>query len=294
MKRRFVVCNVFTQDSFGGNPLAVVLDADGLSTEEMQAIARQFNYSETTFVLPPREHGDNEVRIFTPSTEVPFAGHPNIGTAFVLSRKASLAIPKTFRFEEKAGEVPVKAERRDDGVFTELVAPEPLQLGETYSAELLAPVLSLNAADFNVSVHPPQVASVGLPFVLIELNSLDALQRARINTAELDKLVADIEHPFLHLYVRSEGEFDIHTRMFAPTDGVPEDPATGSANCALAATLAHFHSEEAAELKLKIAQGVEMGRPSQLYTQVRKNNGQVTEVRVGGYSVLFSEGEFDL
>lgn len=294
MKRRFVVCNVFTQEPFGGNPLAVVLDADGLNTEDMQAIARQFNYSETTFVLPPRDHGDNEVRIFTPSTEVPFAGHPNIGTAFVLSRKASLAIPKTFRFEEKAGEVPVRAERHDEGVFTELVAPESLHLGKEYSADILAPVLSLSPQDIKVDTHQPLEASVGLPFILIELNSEEALNRARINTSELDKLLEELQHPFLHLYVKTEGEFDIQARMFAPTDGVPEDPATGSANCALAATLAHFESETDAELKLRIAQGVRMGRPSQLYTHVSKANGKVGEVRIGGYSVMFSEGEFDV
>jgi trans-2,3-dihydro-3-hydroxyanthranilate isomerase len=290
----FLVCDVFTQSSFGGNPLAVVLDAQGLSSEQMQNIAREFNYSETTFVLPPQRGGDFQVRIFTPSSEVPFAGHPNIGTAFVLAKKGLVKTPIVV-FEEKAGVVPVSIDVNEGGnLFTELTAPERLSLSAEFSVELLAEVLSLSGSDIEVSRHQPIQASVGLPFIMVELNSLDALQQAKVNTVALEQLLAESDSPFIHIYYRSNDDFDIRTRMFAPTDGVPEDPATGSANCALAALLAKLDLRESFVQTHLIAQGVEMGRPSQLKTTVVKNNGEINEVKIGGYSVLFSEGSFEI
>src|ERR1700760_4227952 len=167
MQRRYVTVDVFTDRAFGGNPLAVVLDAGGLSTEQMQAIAVEFNYAETTFVLPPREAGhDAEVRIFTVTAEIPFAGHPNVGTAFVLASRAERA-PERLLFEEKAGLVTVdilKAQGKVTG--GELTAPQPLQRFSPFSVEQTAACLSLNAADIKTDRQSPQIVSVGVPFVV--------------------------------------------------------------------------------------------------------------------------------
>lgn len=290
MPQPFVIVDVFTNRPFGGNPLAVVLDADRLSTEQMQTIAREFNFSETTFVCSPNRGGEYNIRIFTPSSEVPFAGHPNIGTACVLAEHLNVPSGHCFWFEELAGMVPVTVEQQGGLWRAELVAPEPLSFGTEFDPMLIADVLSLNPDQIATSTHLPQTASVGLPFIVVELNSRDALTRARVDTAALDRLLVIESSPFLHLYFRSEDEVDVRSRMFAPTDGVPEDPATGSANCALAAMLAHYDAAESSELNLVIAQGEEMGRPSRLYTRVTKTQGTVSEVRIAGTVVPFCDG----
>ncbi len=184
MQRRYVTVDVFTDRAFGGNPLAVVLDADGLSTAQMQAIATEFNYSETTFVLPPADKGnDANVRIFTVRSELPIAGHPNVGTAFVLATRAATP-PARLKFEEKAGLVPVEI-LTDQGrvVGSEFAAPQPLQKGATVDAKEAAAILSLAASDIKTDRHPPQIASVGLPFVIVEVASREALKRAKPDAA---------------------------------------------------------------------------------------------------------------
>ena len=182
MKRRYVTADVFTDIPLQGNPVAVVLDCEGLSTEQMQSIAAEFGYTETTFVFPPRDPSHTAwVRIFTPSREIPFAGHPNIGTAFVLATKAAEAgepLPDTLVFDEAAGVVPVRQLMEGTTVVGgELVAPEQLSLRSEVAAESVAACLSLDAKDIQVDVHRPIVASVGLPFLIVELRSRDALRR---------------------------------------------------------------------------------------------------------------------
>ncbi len=289
--RRYVTVDVFTQQRFGGNPLAVVLDAEGLTSEQMQLIAREFNYSETTFVLPPKNEGDYEVRIFTPSMEVPFAGHPNIGTAIVLAHQGLLPENSQFVFEEKAGDVPVILEGSIESSFkAELTAPEALSRGQTFAAELIAQVLSLPQSALVTDRHKPQKCSVGLPAILVELDTLASLQKVKINTAALDRLLAITDVPYLHVYVRSNDDFDMRARFFAPTEGVPEDPATGSANCTLAALNAELDNQPDSVFKYRIAQGVEMGRPSELNATIEKNGGQVVRICIAGFGVLFSQG----
>jgi trans-2,3-dihydro-3-hydroxyanthranilate isomerase len=182
LQRRYITVDVFTDRAFGGNPLAVVLDAEGLSTEQMQAIATEFNYSETTFVLPPRDKAhDAEVRIFTVRHEIPFAGHPNVGTAFVLASRAKTP-PARLLFEEKAGLVPVEISSAGGKVANaELTAPQPLKRLTQVSAEEVAACLSLSAADIRTDRHQPHIISVGLPFLAVEIASRDALKRARPN-----------------------------------------------------------------------------------------------------------------
>jgi PhzF family phenazine biosynthesis protein len=179
MQRRYITVDFFTDRAFGGNPLAVVLDAGGLSTAQMQSIASEFNYSETTFVLPPQDSThDAQVGIFTVNYEIPFAGHPNVGTAFVLATQAPNP-PARLKFEEKAGLVPVEILTEEGRVVgAELTAPQALKKLTPFSAEQAAACISLTATDIRTDRHPPQIVSVGLPFLVVELTSREALRRA--------------------------------------------------------------------------------------------------------------------
>ncbi len=294
MRYRFFLCDVFTDERFGGNPLAVLPDARGLSAAQMQQIAREFNFSESTFVLPPESGHTRRVRIFTPSTEVPFAGHPNVGTAFALATAGELGEigeTSTVTFEEKAGLVAITI-RKDPGkpIWCELAAPQRLSLGKAVSAQSVAAAVSLDASDVVTTTHSPQVASVGLPFLIAELNGRAALAKARTRLDAVHALAAEGVTPDVHLYTRSADEFDIRARMFAPLDGVPEDPATGSANCALAGLLSHYDRAADGSFRWRIAQGVEMGRPSVLEARAEKKEGIVVETHIGGASVLVGEG----
>jgi trans-2,3-dihydro-3-hydroxyanthranilate isomerase len=304
MRYRFVTCDVFTDRRFGGNQLAVLPEAAGLSDAQMQQIAREFNFSETTFVLPAENGHTRHVRIFTPTMEVPFAGHPNIGTAFVLAGEGafgSLASPASVTFEEKAGLVVIAIERENGAIWCELAAPQRVSLGQTIPASTLAPAVSLSPDDIVTTTHAPQVASVGLPFLMAELKDRGTLSRARLNMSGFDALISAGVPPDVHLYVRTAGgkasaagegrdEFDIRARMFAPLDGVVEDPATGSANCALAGLLGHYDAAPDGVFRWRIAQGVEMGRPSVLDARAEKKDGVVVATYVGGGAVLVSEG----
>jgi trans-2,3-dihydro-3-hydroxyanthranilate isomerase len=286
IQRRYVACDVFTNIRFGGNPLAVVLDAEGLSTEQMQKIAREFNYSETTFVLPARDSAnDANVRIFTPTFEMPFAGHPNVGTAFVLKNEGAVfgrKVGDRLRFEEIAGLV--EMELTPDGVAT-LTAPQKISVSGTIPRAKLAEAISLDETDLK---GDGIVASVGAPFILTELASRDALTRAKPNLPAYERHLAGNIHDGLnatgvHCWVRTEeAEFDLRVRMFGPLKGVYEDPATGSANAALSGYLAR---ESATPIKFRIAQGVEMGRPSLLLAEA-----SAERVRLGGSCVTTMKG----
>jgi trans-2,3-dihydro-3-hydroxyanthranilate isomerase len=300
MRRRYVTVDVFTDRPFGGNPLAVVLDAGGLSTAQMLAIAREFNYSETTFVLPPRDAAHNaEVRIFTVNSEIPFAGHPNVGTAYVLARRANTA-PERLLFEEKAGLVPVEILSAGGKISgAELTAPQPLKRLTQFAAEQAAACLSLSAADVRTDRHVPHVISVGLPFLAVELASREALRRARPNAEAFAKTFPVDESDAIYFYTRdvpdSEKPCDVQARMFHPgASGLSEDPATGSATAAAAALLAELDDRSDGELHLRIGQGVDMGRPSLLLTHVVKQGGKVMSSHVGGGCAPMMEGLFEL
>lgn len=298
MRYRYFICDVFTDKRFGGNQLAILPEAAGLSDLEMQQIAREFNFSESAFVFCAEYGKTRKVRIFTPTIEVPFAGHPNIGTAFALAQDGLFGdIDKQINvvFEEKAGFVPISI-RYDERnqIYCELAAPEMLSIGTSTSSESVASILCLNPKDIITTTHLPQVASVGLPFLLVELSSLSALRRARINVPSLNKFVKQVGVSYIHIYVKSKGDFDLRARMFAPMDGVPEDPATGSANCALVALLSHYESGSDTNNTWRISQGTEIGRPSVLHGRTEKKNGKITGVWIGGNSVLISRGEIEI
>ena len=297
MRYRYYICDVFTNTRFGGNQLAVLPEAQGLTGVQMQQITREFNFAESTFVLPAASGHTRHVRIFTPARELPFAGHPNVGTAFVLATAGELGefgATKTVTFEEGAGVVPVRIDRRGERFFCELTAPETLSLGPAVPSQLLAKAVSIAPADMVTETHVPQVASVGLPFIMVELKHRVALKSARIDMAGFEALAAEGVTPDILMYVptrRTDGDdFDIRARMFAPLDGVAEDPATGSANCALAAMLAHYASDASGTHRYRISQGVELGRPSVLEARVEKRDGAIASAHIGGECVLVSEG----
>src|SRR5437588_3276511 len=294
MKYRYYICDVFTEARFGGNPLAVLPQAGGLSQHQMQQITREFNFSESAFVFPAKAGHTRHVRIFTPAAEIPFAGHPNVGTAFVLAATGEFGeinSPLTVTFEEEAGLVSVAIRAEQGKVAScELAAPQPLSLGKPVPAELVASAVSLDREDIVTDTHHPQICSVGLPFVFTELRDRAALERARINMSGFDALRHLGVNPQLHLYTRVSDSFDIRARMFAPLSGVAEDPATGSASCALAGLLAHYQEEQGGSFSWRIAQGVEMGRPSTLVARAEKGDGTVQATWVGGSCVMVSDG----
>ena len=295
---RYYTVDVFTDRPLEGNPLAVLVDATGLDSARMQGIAAEFNYSETAFVLPPADGAHTAaVRIFTPRMEVPFAGHPNVGTAFLLGHLGTCLgrpIGHALTFEERAGLVPVDLMVENGRtVGATLTAPQPLTRGTPAPVDRVAASVSLDAADIVTNRHAPLMASVGLPFLMVEVASRAALARARPDIAALATLLPDTHSEGIHLYTRVTGDAtaDIYSRMFAPQDGVLEDPATGSANAALAALLAELSLSQAPTIALRIAQGIEMGRPSLLLTEVRRSPPQV---RVGGRCTVVMDGTLSL
>lgn len=303
MRYRFHTVDVFTKVRFGGNQLAVFPEARGLTADEMLSITREFNFSESTFVLPP-EHGDNDarVRIFTPDREIPFAGHPNIGTAHVLaSTNGCDSAELTLKFEEIAGVVPVRVQS-ENGIplYCELTAPQELELGpvlnEASDVNDLAKAVSLAPQDILTSSHFPRRASVGLPFLMVELKDLSALSRSQVEPTHWRAYTDRAGCSAIHLYTRDTGvqDIDIRCRMFATLGNVREDPATGSANCALAGLLATLDNTPTGTCSYRIAQGVEMGRPSELAASVDKLDSEIVTVRIGGTSVDVTEGSIEV
>jgi trans-2,3-dihydro-3-hydroxyanthranilate isomerase len=297
----FVTVDVFTDQRFGGNPLAVFPDASGLTDAQMQAIATEFNLSETTFVLPPadpRHHA--RVRIFTPKTEMPFAGHPNVGTGFVLARMAGDP-PEHYTFEEIAGLVRVHILRDASGAIsgTRISAPRSLSIDIAVPVELAAACAGLSPGDIATEVHYPVVASVGTPFVIAEVGSLDILARARPDLGAFRdgaERFPELAHRFnLLLYTRRGEDFlHLRSRMFAPLSGVLEDPATGSANAALAALLTSLAPGQNVDLHYEIEQGIEMGRPSLIIASARKTGEGPVEATVAGSCVPVMRGVLEV
>jgi trans-2,3-dihydro-3-hydroxyanthranilate isomerase len=294
MEYEYYICDVFTGTPFGGNQLAVLPDAVGLTDQQMQQIAREFNFSETSFVFPPEKGFTKKVRINTPVREIPFAGHPNVGTAYVLAVTGAFGeIRPSMQviFEEKAGLVEINITRQENGfLYCELKAPEQFSTGIRIPAEMVANALSVDPEDILVKHHEPQLASVGLPFVITEVRDPDTLKKIKPTPGGFQQIAAYGISPSIHIYTKSEDEFDIRARMFAPMSGVPEDPATGSANCALGGLLAALSTEKSGQFTYKIAQGFEMGRPSVLYSRAAKENGEVIATWIGGEAVITCKG----
>jgi trans-2,3-dihydro-3-hydroxyanthranilate isomerase len=299
---QFHTCDVFTSQRFGGNQLAVLLDARGLTTAEMHAITREFNYSESTFVLPPDNPAHTRrVRIFTPGGEVPFAGHPTVGTALVLAATGEVALAGAetpIVFEEGVGPVPVTI-RAEGGVatFAEFsVAKLPEVLPPPPPAAELAAMLSLGEEDLLGGAWHPQAVSCGLPFTLVPLRSRDAVRRAKLRLDPWEAVMAGSPAHMVMVFAldAEDPRHQVRARMFGPGSGVPEDPATGSACAALGGYLGMRDTTPTASLRWIVEQGYEMGRPSLIHVSCDKQGGAITAVRVGGCAVMVASGTLEL
>ena len=297
----FHTLDVFTDHVFGGNPLAAFPDGTGLKTEQMQAAARELNLSETVFVFPPDNPSHTRrLRIFTPGTELPFAGHPTIGTAHLLAAIGEIPLNEAetqIVFEEGIGPVPV-AIRASNGhpVSTQLSAARMPELGPAApDITDIAEVLSLETRDI-VSDLPPTAISCGVPFLFVMLSNLDALARARTRRDVWERTLSSYWAPHIFLLAPSDnGPNTIYrARMFAPAMGIDEDPATGAAATALAGYLAPLSTETNGTIQWSVDQGVEMGRPSRLEVEADLSEGVISAIRVSGSSVLVSHGEMKI
>ena len=299
---RFFQVDVFTDRPFGGNPLAVFPDAEGLTTDQMQSLAREMNLSETTFVLPPvTANADFKVRIFTPAAELPFAGHPVVGTHWVLAHlgRVDLSEPVTqVRFELGVGvlsaDLHVVGGKVERVVMTQ---DRPAFLARVEGISELAQGLGLPAEAITETGLPVQLVSTGVPQMMVPVRSLaeiQALDAGKLNTAVLNRICNAVGTKCVMVFAleTERPESTVHTRMFAPLLGVPEDPATGSANGALGAYLVHHRAVPVTEPTTHIVseQGSEIGRPSRLTVEVDSEGEAVTAVRVGGQVVLVAEG----
>jgi trans-2,3-dihydro-3-hydroxyanthranilate isomerase len=301
MRYVFHTLDVFTHQIFGGNPLAVLPDARGLTATRMQAIAREFNLSETVFVLPAEHPAHTRrLRIFTPAAELPFAGHPTLGTAWLLAALGVVPLqePATpLVFEEGVGPVAVEiAVENGQPTFARLTAarwpeggpapPEPAQLAE---------LLSLTVADLAGGDWQPEAWSCGVPFLCVPLRDRAALARARLRQDRWEATLADCWAPQVYPFCRDPADPALfHVRMFAPALGVAEDPATGAAAAAFAGYLTGRAGEIAGTRRWTLSQGVDMGRPSTLTVEADLVAGQPRAVRVGGTAVQVSAGELEI
>jgi trans-2,3-dihydro-3-hydroxyanthranilate isomerase len=315
MKLKYYTCDVFTDKPFGGNQLAVFPDATNIPENLLQLIAKEFNFSETTFVYPQKqmeptsrqkEGGQakvdsilqtKRVRIFTPGNELPFAGHPTIGTAIVLATIGDVVVKGTetkIILEEGVGPVPVTI-RSVNGKpsFAQLSAAKLPEFNENVSsAEMLAKMLTLQRSDLADSQFPIQSVGVGFPFLFVAVKNREVLKNIRVNSQIMEEL--HLKEVFVFTTDAEQPGFHFRARMFAPLIGIPEDPATGSACAAFAGYLAQKDSTQNGTLKWNIEQGFEMGRPSLLYIEADKVNGKITATRVGGSAVMMMEGFLEL
>ena len=294
--RRYQVWDVFTADPLSGNPLAVVLDAEGLGTEAMQRIANEFNLSETTFILPPKELRHRaQVRIFTPFYEMPFAGHPTVGSAIAIAALDGIS-DGIFVVEEQVGSVRCALSRQSGQAFAEFDLPKlPAAAPFDISREAAAAALGLDPQHVGFENHMVSAWDAGVPYVTIPVSGLAAAARASLDAANWLRLtggLADARAPAAYVYCRDTvaAESSFHARMFAGHVGLVEDPATGSAAAAFAGAVMHFDRPAEGGTQIWIEQGIEMGRPSRIRLDLHVSSGALTGARIGGNAVLVADG----
>lgn len=293
-QREYEIWDVFTKEKFAGNPLAVVMNAQGLDLTQMQALAREFNLSETTFVSPPSDPANTaRVRIFTPAYEMPFAGHPTVGTAIAVARARNLS--GAVRLELNAGVFPVKVRLGEVTSYAQFQNPNlPAEHGLAPSADLLEAALSLPAGSLDREAHRPRRVGAGVDYIYARA-SLEVLRGARIDSAAWEKL--DLAQT-VGVYIYAEGgesaDASYHARMFAPDAGVIEDPATGSAAAAFPGQIVLARRLTDGGHRWIVEQGFEMGRPSAIEVEVDIAGGAVAAVRVGGSAAPVAKGQISV
>lgn len=298
--RKYFVYDVFTDTALAGNPLAVVLDAEGLDTAAMQRIAREFNLSETVFVLPPENKIHRaRIRIFTPGTELPFAGHPTVGTAIALAELAkdgqASAESGILVLEENVGPVRCAISQGNAGRFAEFDLPR-LAKPVAFPAlpEAVAAALGLEPHEIGFENHRIGAWSAGVPYATVPVHGLEAAAKVRMNTdlwlALTPVVDGIITSPYVYCRDTVRHDASFHARMFGPYDGIIEDPATGSAVAALTGAIMRFDKPVDGPSQFWIEQGIEMGRPSAIRLEIDVAGGEMTAARIGGHAVRVAEG----
>ena len=296
-RRRYVVYDVFTSEVLTGNPLAVLLDCDGLDTAAMQRIAREFNLSESTFVLPPEDPRHKaRVRIFTPDYEMPFAGHPTVGTAIAIAEQSGSSAPSIFVLEENIGPVRCAVGHSGGTAFAEFSLAQ-LPQSPSFSADAGAVAAALGLAPHEIGFENHRVSywSAGVPYVTVPVSGLDVAAKVRFDNAawmEISPAKSGSAVASAYVYCRETVHHDsaFHARMFVPGTPSYEDPATGSAAAAFAGAIAHFDRPVDGSSQCWIEQGMEMGRPSRIRLEIDMARGAIEAARIGGQAVKVAEG----
>ena len=304
MARRYGIYDVFTDTVLAGNPLAVIFDGDGLDDEVMQAVAREMNLSETVFVQPATNPAHTaKLRIFTPGRELPFAGHPTVGTAVALAelqQGSDVDVDVVCVLEEKVGPVRCAVRlRKTASAFAEFDLPKtPASIELSLDRQGLADALSLKAGAIGFENHRVSVWSAGVPFVMIPVHNLASVQTLEFVPSLWEKVAPFVEGGLASAFVYCRGAVNhqarFHARMFSPDMGIGEDPATGSAVAALAGAIHHFDALPDGHHPIMVEQGVEMGRPSYIHLHIDVKEGQIAKGRIGGQAVRLARGTLEL
>jgi trans-2,3-dihydro-3-hydroxyanthranilate isomerase len=291
-KYQFYILDVFAEEKYAGNQLAVVRDAAALSDEQMLRITKEMNYSETTFILSeqPRESG-YDVRIFTPAAEVPFAGHPTLGTAFVIRHEISKQAVDTINLNLKVGQIPVSFSHSDgkpDVLWMRQIEPV---FGQTMVPADISEVLGLDGGDIEEG-FPIEEVSTGMFFIIVPLKTLDAVKRAKVARDKYFQLIENLQAKVILVFCPQtyNHDNDLNVRVFCDFVGIPEDPATGSGNGCLAGYLVKHHYFGNDKIDIRVEQGYEISRPSLLYLRAENKQGKI-DVSVGGRVVMVAQGQ---
>ncbi|HBB33338.1 MAG TPA: phenazine biosynthesis protein [Cyanobacteria bacterium UBA8803] len=289
----FYIVDVFAVDKYTGNQLAVFIDAIALSDGQMQRIAKEINYSETTFITSTElKNGGYDVRIFTPNKELPFAGHPTLGTAYIIQKELLKQPLKTVALNLQVGQIPVIMKPSGDGSEVLWMRQNPPSFDQILDAADLAPVLNIDVDAIDPR-WPIQEVSTGIPFIIVPLKDQATLKQSKINRDRYFELIEKTQAKEILIFCRETyaPENDLSVRVFAESLGIPEDPATGSANGCLAGYLVKYAYLGNQPVDVRVEQGYEIGRPSLLLLQATKEQDTI-EVSVGGKVLMVAKGEF--
>ncbi len=290
---KFYIVDVFAEEKYTGNQLAVFTNVESLSDNEMQRIAKEMNYSETTFIISEDvRNGGYDVRIFTPKEELPFAGHPTLGTAYVLQQEIIQQLVKTIVLNLKIGQIPVTLHYSGKYVDWLWMQQKPPTFHQVFAADAIAQILNLELDEID-SRFPIQEVSTGVPFIIVPLKTQAALKRIKVNNDRYFELISNTQAKSILVFCPETYNPDnnLSVRVFADYFGVPEDPATGSANGCLAGYLVEYLYFGEAQINLRVEQGYEIGRPSLLLLKAQRNQAEI-EVFVGGKVIIVAKGEF--
>ncbi|MGM0904765.1 MAG: PhzF family phenazine biosynthesis protein [Bacillota bacterium] len=291
-KINYSIVDVFSQGKYTGNPLAVFKNAGHLSTHEMQQIAKEVNYSETTFILSNSKNDEGyDVRIFTPNEEIPFAGHPTLGTAFIIQHELLNGLSDNVRLNFKGGQIPVSYDHEEEVLWMKQNEPT---FGQVLDPNKVSDILSIEIENINER-FPIQEVSTGLPVIIVPLKSLEAVKKVRIKKDSYFEFIEQTDAKAIMVFSPEayHSENDLNVRDFADYYGIPEDPATGSANGCLASYLVKYQYFNKREINIRVEQGFEMQRPSLLFLKADDHNGKIN-VYVGGKVVKIAQGEWFL